>query len=158
MNLYELSNAYQNVLDMQEDMDEEIFLDTLSSIEEPLNEKVENIARFIKNLEAEAEMFKKESQKLSEKATMRTNKAKRLKEYLQDSMETVGKDKVKGELFTVAIQNNPPSVRLADDFKEQEYFIEVAPKIDRKAILADLKRGKEIAGAELQQTRSVRIR
>ena len=91
MNLYELSNAYQSVLAMQEDLDEDLFLDTLSSIEEPLNEKVENIAKFIRNLEAEKTMFKEESQRLAEKATSRENKIKSLKRYLQDSLETAGK-------------------------------------------------------------------
>lgn len=159
MNLYELSNAYQNILGMQEELDEETFIDTLSSIEEPLNDKVENIARFIKNLEAEAEMFKKESQRLSEKATTRTNKAKRLKEYLQDSLETVGKDKVKGELFTVAIQNNPPSVEVLDERKiELDYFEEQPAKLNKRAVLETLKNGIEMEGARLKQTRSLRIR
>ena len=158
MNLYELGSAYQNVKNMADDLAEDVFLDTLSAIEEPLNEKVENIARFIKNLEAEAEIYKKESQKMAEKSTARTNKAKRLKTYLQESLELAGKEKVKGELFTVSIQNNPPSIRLDDDFKIGKYLVSVEPRFDKKAILSDLKQGIDIQGAEIVQGKSIRIR
>lgn len=161
MNLYELSNAYQSVLAMQEDLDEDLFLDTLSSIEEPLNEKVENIAKFIRNLEAEKTMFKEESQRLAEKATSRENKIKSLKRYLQDSLETAGKDKVKGQLFTVAIQNNPPKLIVEDESEiPKAYWREQPPTLDRRLLLQDLKLEEypDFKGARVVQERSLRIR
>lgn len=159
MNLYELGSAYQNVKNMVDDLPEDVFLDTLSAIKEPLNDKAENIARFIKNLEAEADVYRKESQKMTEKATARTNKAKRMKMYLQESLELAGLDKVKGDLFTVAIQNNPQSVEvLNENVIPKNYFVEQNPKLDKKALLASLKQGEEIAGVELKQSRSLRIR
>lgn len=159
MNLYELGSAYQNVKNMVDDLPEDVFLDTLSAIEEPLNDKAENIARFIKNLEAEADVYRKESQKMTEKATARTNKAKRMKMYLQESLELAGLDKVKGDLFTVAIQNNPQSVEvLNENVIPKNYFVEQKPQLDKKALLASLKQGEEIAGVELKQSRSLRIR
>lgn len=159
MNLYELSNSYQAILSMQEDLDEDLFLDTLSSIEEPLNEKVENIAKFIRNLEAEKTMFKEESQRLAEKATSRENKIKSLKRYLQDSLEAAGLDKVKGQLFTVAIQNSPMSLNVVDERKiKLDYFEEQKPKLNRKLLLDALKSGAEVEGAEIKQGRHIRIR
>lgn len=159
MNLYELGSAYQNVKNMVDDLPEDVFLDTLSAIEEPLNDKAENIARFIKNLEAEADVYRKESQKMTEKATARTNKAKRMKMYLQESLELAGLDKVKGDLFTVSIQNNPQSVEVLDESKiPKDYFVEQPSKLKKNLLLASLKQGEEIAGVELKQTRSLRIR
>lgn len=159
MNLYELGSAYQNVKNMVDDLPEDVFLDTLSAIEEPLNDKAENIARFIKNLEAEADVYRKESQKMTEKATARTNKAKRMKMYLQESLELAGLDKVKGDLFTVAIQNNPQSVEvLNENVIPKNYFVEQKPQLDKKALLADLKGGAQVSGVEIKQSRSLRIR
>lgn len=159
MNLYELGSAYQNVKNMVDDLPEDVFLDTLSAIEEPLNDKAENIARFIKNLEAEADVYRKESQKMTEKATARTNKAKRMKIYLQESLELAGLDKVKGDLFTVSIQNNPQSVEvLNENVIPKNYFVEQNPQLDKKALLADLKGGVQVEGVEIKQSRSLRIR
>ena len=73
-------------------------------------------------------------------------------------MEQTGIDRVEGKLIKVAIQNNPQSVRVENEEALKEYFIEQAPKLDKKALLADLKNGVEVYGAELQQTRSIRIR
>ena len=161
MNLYELSNAYKNVSGMVDELEEDVFLDTIASIEVPLNEKAENIARFIKNIEAEAEIYKKESQKMAEKATSRTNKAKRLKLYLQESLELAGMDKVQGELFTVAIQNNPPKLIVEDESEiPKAYWLEQPPKLDRRLLLQDLKLEEypDFKGARVVQERSLRIR
>jgi hypothetical protein len=68
-------------------------------------------------------------------------------------------EKVKGELFTVAIQNNPQSVEVLDESKiPKDYFVEQPPKLKKHLLLASLKQGEEIAGVELKQSRSLRIR
>ena len=69
-------------------------------------------------------------------------------------------DRVQGDLFTVTLQNNPPSVRFIDEdlipgkYKETE----IVTKIPKKAILDDLKEGIEIPGTEMVQNKSLRIR
>ena len=54
----------------------------------------------------------------------------------------------------VAIQNNPPSVRVTDESKLIGYLVEQPKKLDKKAIMTDLKAGREVSGAELQHSRS----
>jgi Siphovirus Gp157 len=65
---------------------------------------------------------------------------------------------VKRPTLTVSIQNNPPSVKVLDEKLLSDYMIPQDPKLDKKAILTALKEGMEVSGAELQQTRGVRIR
>lgn len=158
MRLYELTSSYQQVLEIAEQLDAETLKDTLDAIEDAIETKVENTAFVIKSLEANVKVIDDEIKRLQTMKSTQQNNVKSLKLYIQDALEQVGLEKVQGELIKVAIQNNPPSVRLSEDFSNDNYLIEVAPKIDKKAILDDLKQGKEIVGAEIVQGRSVRIR
>ena len=157
MNLYELTNNYLKVLEMAEN-DEEGLKDTLDSLDDAIGVKTENIAAVIKQLEANAEMLANEAKRLSERKTTVENNVRNLKSYLQEQLEKCGKSKIKGEIFTVAIQNNPPSVRVTDESKLIGYLVEQPKKLDKKAIMTDLKAGREVSGAELQHSRSLRIR
>ena len=157
MNLYNLTTNYLHVLELAENGDD--LTDTLEALEDAIEDKAENTAKVIKQLEANADMLATEIKRLSERKTTAENNAKRLKVYLQEQLEKVGTDKIKGEIFTVAIQNNPQSVDVLDESKiPAAYFIEQAPKLDRKELLAHLKAGEKIPGATVKQTRSLRIR
>lgn len=158
MNLYTLTENYLTVLEMAENGDEGL-ADTLESIEEAIESKAENTAKVIKQLEANAEMVANEVRRLSERKTTLDNNAKHLKVYLQDQLDKCGKSKIKGEIFTVALQNNPQSVEVVDETKiPLEFFIQQEPKLDRKELLTHLKAGEEIAGVTIKQTKSLRIR
>ena len=158
MNLYELTNNYLKVLEMAEN-DEEGLKDTLDSLDDAIGVKTENIAAVIKQLEANAEMLANESKRLSERKTTVENNVRNLKSYLQEQLEKCGKTKVKGEIFTVAIQSNPASVEVLDEARiPQEYFIPQEPKLNRKELLQHLKAGEEISGAVMKQSQSLRIR
>ena len=157
MNLYQLTENYLTVLEMAENGDD--LTDTLEALTDAIEDKAENTAKVIKQLEANADMVANEIKRLSERKTTAENNAKQLKVYLQERLEKCGKSKIKGEIFTVAIQNNPQSVEVLDESKiPAAYFIPQAPKLDRKELLAHLKAGEEIAGVAIKQTQSLRIR
>ena len=157
MNLYNLTQNYLTVLELAENGDD--LTDTLDALTDAIEDKAENTAKIIKQLEANAEMLANEIKRLSERKTSAENNAKRLKVYLQEQLEKVGKTKIKGEIFTVAIQNNPQSVDVLDErLIPSAYFIEQAPKLDRKELLAHLKSGETIPGVAVKQSRSLRIR
>ena len=158
MKLYELTSGYQQVLEIAEQLDAETLKDTLDSIEGAIEDKVENTAFVIRSLESNVKIIDEEIKRLQAMKSAQQNNANSLKTYIQESMEMVGLDKVVGNLIKVTVQNNPPSVRLTDDFKDSRYLVEVEPKVDKRAILDDLKRGVEVPGAELVQGRSIRIR
>ena len=157
MNLYELTQNYLHVLEMAENGDD--LADTLEALEDAIEVKAENTAKVIKQLEANAEMLANESRRLSERKSAIENNVRNLKSYLQDQLDKCGKSKIKGEIFTVAIQNNPQSVDVLDEsLIPSTYFIQQAPKLDRKELLTHLKAGEEIAGVTIKQTKSLRIR
>lgn len=159
MKLYELTENYNQVLEIAEQLDTETLKDTLDSIDEAIEIKVENTAKVVRSLESNVDAIESEIKRLTAKKSTLNNNIKAIKSYMQESMEQVGKDKIKGQLFNIGIQNNPQSVNIIDENKiNLDYFIEQPSKLDKKLLLADLKDGKEVEGAEIQQTRSLRIR
>lgn len=159
MKLYELTENYNQVLEMAEQLDAETLTDTLDSIDEAIEIKVENTAKVVRSLEGNVDAIESEIKRLTAKKSTLNNNIKGIKSYMQESMEQVGKDKIKGQLFNIGIQNNPQGVNIIDENKiNLDYFIEQSSKLDKKLLLADLKEGKKVEGAEIQQTRSLRIR
>lgn len=158
MRLYELTQSYNRLLEMAEEMDQEALADTLESLEDSIEEKAENTAKVIKSIEADVSAIDGEIKRLQAMKSARKNNIDRLKVYLKEQLESVGMDKVKGELFTVALQNNPAKLVVKDVSKLQGYLVEQEPKVDSTRLKKDLKAGLEVEGAELVQERSLRIR
>lgn len=160
MNLYELTNNYKQLLYLLEESDEVSIKDTLDALGEAIEVKAENTAKVIKQLEADSDMLKNEIQRQQKRKRTIDNNISRLKTYLQESLESVGKDKIKGDIFTVAIQNNPPKLIVEDESEiPKAYWLEQPPKLDRRLLLQDLKgEHQDFKGARIVQERSLRIR
>ena len=159
MKLYELAQNYAELLEMTEEMESDALVDTLSALQDAIEDKAENIAKLVKNLEADAKIIKEEEQRLAERRRAIEAKVERLKTYLQEQLEVAGLQKVKRPTITVAIQNNPPSVEIADEkLIPSEFMIPQPAKVDKKSILDRLKNGEMIPGCSLKQTKGVRIR
>ena len=157
MNLYELSLAFQEVQNME--LDPEVMKDTLDSIEDAIESKVENIAKLIRNLESDVSAYKEEEDRLKTKRQATENKVKWLKTYLEDNMKMTGKTKFKSGMFNFSIQKNPASVNITDEKAiPEEFLIPQPPKVDKTSLKEILKRGIEVPGAELKQTEGLRIR
>lgn len=163
-NLYELVGNFKEFehLYNQAESDEEMQEAEryLMASETDLADKVENIARLVKNFEAERDTFKKEADRLAGKAKSFDNKVSNLKRYLQDNLEVAGIDKVKGELFTVSLQNNAMSLDISRvDLIPNEFKRTPEPVVNKRELLKYIKETGEIfEGVEVKRTRSVRIR
>lgn len=157
--LYKLAADYNHVIDLADQLDEGTLKDTLDSIEEVFDDKVENIAKAIKEIEGQADMIKAEKDRLAKREQTMRNNAKSMKRYVQEQMDAVGKKKVQGELLTIAIQRNAPSIRIESEENIPEaFYIPQPSKLDKTQLKQELKQGLAIPGVELIQTESVRIR
>lgn len=158
--LYELNAQYQELLDLISDteVDHASFADTLESIEEAIEDKLENTAKVIKSLEAEAKAIKVEEDRMKKRRQALENNAARLKDYAEQSLIATGKERIKGNTFTLRLQYNPPSVTIHDEKAiPAHYLIDQVPSIDKKGILEDLKNEIAVEGASLHRVRSLRI-
>ncbi|WP_029517974.1 siphovirus Gp157 family protein [Paenibacillus polymyxa] len=157
--LYELGNQYKvlnGYIDAAWDNDElteddlQLYVETLESIEDEFEHKVENIAKFMKNIEGDIKAFEEEEKRLAKKRKYLQNKYDGLKSYTQAVLEVNGIDKVSAGLFKVRLQNNPPSVSVLNEgLVPDTYKIPQPNKVDTKALLQALKQGEKINGVTL---------
>ena len=161
MTLYELTSEYMELLAMLEDpdTDEAVILDTLEGVGGELEEKADNYARVMRQMDADAAAIKAEEERLPNRRKSLENRSAWLKSRLQNVMELTGKTKLKTELFSFSVQKNPP--RCVIDNKEEvpdEFLISQEPKIDIAGILKSMKDGVTYEWAHMERSSSLRIR
>lgn len=164
MTIYEITNDYLQLMQMMEDpeLDPQTLADTMEGIEGELEDKADNYARVMKNMEADLNGIKAEIDRLSTRKKTIENNIKRMKEALQFSMETTGKTKFKTELFSFGIRKNAPAVVMDEPYIENvpERFLKYSdPTINRSAIKEAIQNGEDLEGlAHLEQSTSLSIR
>lgn len=158
-NLFELTSNFKYILDHADELDEQTLNDTLESIQEPLEEKVDNTVGLLKSLKNDIDNFKKEEQELKKRRQTIENNFKRVKEWSEYTLSTLDVDKLKGNKHELRMQKNSVSVSIPDESKvPEQYLIPQPPKINKTEIKEDLKNGDEYDWAELVQTESLRYR
>lgn len=156
--LYELTDKYNQLVQLAEDTDPTLFNDTMDSITDAIEEKAVGYAKVDKELAKDEQALRDEAQRLRERATSIGNNRRYLKQNLQEAMEETNKKKIKTPEFTIYVQNNPVSVRLVDESKIPAYLTKTDIVPDKTRIKQLLKEGKDVPGAELSTSSSLRIR
>lgn len=160
-NLYQLTNNYEQVLNMlyDEDVDEQMILDTLEAIEGEIEEKADGYAKIIRELEAMRDARKEEMYRQQEGARVLDNKIKLLKQNLFNAMKQTGKTKFATNLFTFNIAKNGGKQPLTIDGDVPEEYQKIIKENDNEKIRADLESGKELPFAHLEpRGESLRIK
>lgn len=103
--LYEIKADYMAVYDM-DDVDEDVWFDTLEAIQGELEVKADAYAKIIKEYEAESAKFKAEAQRLIERQRVYDNRVKRMKNAIYNAMNETGVKDIPNELFKIKIQAN----------------------------------------------------
>lgn len=155
MKLYEITDAYLNIADMEETEEVNKSLDI---IQDEFDKKAENIIKVIKNIEADAKALKDEADRLSDKRKRLEKKKEDLKEYLFYNMRATNTKKIKAGIFDINIQKNPPSIKILDENTIPDKYKIFTFKPDKKQLKEDLKNGVKITGVSLEQSESLRIR
>ena len=161
MTLYEIERQYLEILSIDESDPDMLAAkkQALDEINESLEIKADNIARFIRNLDADITALKTEEDRLAEKRRVLQNKQTWLKSYLFNVLKELKLQSIKAGIFNISIRKSPPSVSVKDQtLIPQEFFIPVEPKLDLRAIAEKLKAGEQVPGAELTQGESLAIR
>lgn len=160
MNLFELTENYVKFFTEFDNVDE--ITDEMQEMANNLNveieEKCDNYAKMIKNLEADVDAYKNQEKIFNEKRKVAENKVKWLKQNLQASMELQGRKKVKTDLFSFNIQKNAPSLEITDEKNIDDSYYVIERKLNKRELLSDIKEGLIVDGVELKQTESLRIR
>lgn len=166
MKLYELTERYREICDLafsEVDDDGVIgqeFMALMSSLEDSIDDKLAACCRIVREMEATEAAAKAEAAMLAKKQSQAERHIDRLKAYMKVNLESLGETKRKvDDVFAVAIQANPPAVRVADlDAVPHEFDKPQERKIDVQAIGTLLKAGSVVPGCELVRGTHLRIR
>lgn len=164
ISLYELTEQYDTVLNMLYDgeADEQTIMDTLESIEGEIEDKADNYAKLIRIMQADAELLKKEEDRLAARRRSLENRSGQLKQNLQANLEFIGKTKFKTALFSFSVATNgglQPLI-ITDNIGDipGKYLIP-QPPVPNKDAIRNLLAEKEVEWAHLEpRGKSLRIR
>lgn len=154
--LYELNQKFNEFeFEIDEETGEILNAEELDEIELERNEKLENIGLWIKNLESDAEAYKREKDSFAEKERVAKNKIESLKKYLNFVLDG---DTFKSDRVNITYRKSS-AVNIIDEYiVPKKYFIKQAPKLDKKAIRDALKSGKKVKGAEIIEKENIQIK
>lgn len=160
--LYEISNEYQKIIDLIEECDEisPEHLTMLGEVSDDANQKVINVAAYIKNLEDKSLSMDAYIKNMQDRQRKVDTKIESLKEYLKYNMDILKLEKVESKEFDVQIRSNKYALELFDQSVIPQEYIRVKESItiSRQDIIKDLKVGCEIPGARFTTTKSVLIK
>ncbi len=151
--LYEINEAILNCVDME--TGEIIDGDRLNELQMAFDDKVENIALWIKDLLAEAEAVKTEKNNLAKRQQACENKAKSLKEYLS---KFLAGEKFKTSKVSISYRKSE-SVEVEDITKlDNDYLKYSDPTVDKTKVKKALKDGIELEGVKLVENNNIQIK
>ena len=124
-------------------------------------EKLENVACWVKNLCAEADAIREEENRLVKRRKAAETKAANLKSWLLAAMtrEDGTTDKLKTGRVSISVKRNPPSTVVDDELLPSTYKVaKITYQANKEMIKRELLAGGEVPGAHLEYGRSVVIK
>jgi hypothetical protein len=155
--LYQLTNQFlqfKNWLE-ENDLDDQAAMDTLEAMQMPLEEKVENIVKYMKTLEALADAKKLEAKRLSESSSTDLKKVEWFKNYMADNLKKAGIKDLQAGVFSLKFRKGTEVVQVDETKTPSVYeapylYLYQEPKFMGKTDLKKLiKDGQTIPGVSI---------
>ena len=151
-NLYEINKDILNCIDME--TGEIIDFEKLKELQVERNQKIENVALWIKNLLADAKAFEEEEKVFATKKKVAKNKADSLKKYLEEVLA--------GNSFSTNKVNisyrKSKSVVIEDMSKIPQQYLMFEPKVDKTHLKQVIESGVNIEGAYIEEKQNMQIK
>ena len=153
-NLYEIDQGILECLDLE--TGEVIDPERLESLQMARDQKIENVACWIKNLLSDAEAIKAEKEALAKRQVAALAKAEQLKEWLA---EALGGQKFSSAKCAVSFRRSE-TVEVADIALIPAELLRVKTTVEpnKTAIKALLKEGQEVVGCCLVENQNINIK
>ena len=161
--LFQLAAEYRAVSDKLHDldMDEQTIADTLEGISGDLQEKSVNVAKYFRNMEADADKIEEAAKAMMDRARAIRKRSASLKQYLHTNMERAGITKIESPWFVLSIKTNPASVKIDDEsLIPDDYMREIPAKFeaDKKLIKSAMDEGYIVPGCHIERATRLEIK
>ena len=168
MKLIELSEEYMSainhIIENCDDYSIDEIENILKPINDPLEKKIQNLGMFLIKMEKEIdEMVEQEKiikQKMREKIEKMENSYENIKNYLKYNMNITHKKSIRSPIIDITIRSNPPKTIIEDSSIIPSEYIKqkFETVIDKTLIKKDIKSGKLVPGAYIQESESLIIK
>lgn len=156
-NLYEIEQEIMSCVDME--TGEIIDFEKLDALTIERDSKIENLALWVKNLEADAQAYKAEKDSFAQKQKVAENKAKSIKEYLS---RYLAGNAFKSTRVNVGFRKSESvdvfSMYALIKYGNDDYLKYKDPEADKTAIKEALKAGANIPGCILVEKQNIQIK
>lgn len=142
--LFEIVDDMKELYEMATDpeVDPEVFQDTLEGLKGMLEVKACGYVNVIKQLDMEAKQAKEVAKMFSDKAKVRENNIKRMKDVLKMAMESMDQETMAAGAFTIKLQKNGGLQPLVIDGEVPQNMTKVIVEPDGDKIREFLKDNK----------------
>lgn len=157
MSAFQINAKIEELQD--KDLDPQVLVDTIESLELTRNEKLDGAAGLIDRSDMKITLAKRKAKEWAEVARVEENKKKRLNQYITEVIDGAGIKELVTKEHIFKPRNYKESVvvdKLADLPKEYITYKDI--KADKKKLYKDLKVGTEISGAHLKANRGTTIK
>jgi hypothetical protein len=145
------------LLEQFPEIDDETIRDTLEG-ETNLPEIIATVIRSALVDEALSAGLRRRLDEMKERLTRLEERGAKKRQLALEAMDEVGLGKLQQPDFTASTRPGSPSlVVTAEDDVPSPYWVPQPPKMDRQALLGELKRGAEIPGVQLNNPKPVLV-
>ncbi|MGN1338838.1 MAG: siphovirus Gp157 family protein, partial [Oscillospiraceae bacterium] len=143
------------------------WFDTLDGLEGEIEEKLESLACYQKELTARAAAISTERKKLELREKREANKAKSISAYLLDIMARINRRKIEMPRAALSVSDGRESVKIADEQAliswaqengRDDLLSYKQPEISKKAVKAALSCGEDVPYVSLEKKPSITIK
>jgi hypothetical protein len=139
----------ERLLAAHADLDEETLSDTLEGLTE-LNELIAAVVRAALDDEAHAEGLAGRLRHMQVRLERLQARARRRRDAAAMAMAEAGISRIVSDDMTLSLRRGTPALVVTDEgVIPPSYWRAGPPKLDRRALLQDIKTGDKVAGAEL---------
>jgi hypothetical protein len=151
--LYDLAGQYRQLAERlaNMDLDAETVADTIeaSGLTDELSTKAQGVLLVAKQAEQYLPHIDAEIARLRALKARHERIAAGLRDYLKVNMQQAGIERIECPLFDVSLRTNPAAVEVFDETQVPVALLRVKYEVDKAAVKAELKAGREVAGCRL---------
>ena len=163
MKLYELTQSMEELkqLIQEGELDNDMLLSTLESVELDIETKADNICCIIKELEGNINTLVSEKERLTSLSERYNKNIDWLKNYLKINLVKIGKEKLKTDRFSINVSSRKQKLVINEELLSNNYKYnetKVITKINRDKINDDINNGLVVEGVTLEEVKALTIR
>ena len=147
--LYRISERLHQFYDLEGELDEKTFADTLESLEGEMEQKCLSVGLFVKTEQLNVDAIDVEIARLTKRKKRMKDTIDRVRNYLRYHMIETKTGSAKNALLTLSTKKSPPSLEITGKPPSQFVKTETVEKVDECGITAAIKAGAEFDGCAL---------